>query len=438
MIIVRKEDNKPFTVRRDIAGERPVYWYENANYLIVSSSIKEMLPYISNVRPNEPTEFRALECTCGVETLFGEIHNLLPAHELTYCPGDDIAIREYWHIGKKDVLQSYQGLNHFDDLLRAAITARIPTDKPWGMYLSGGIDSGIIAAIAKPPICFTCNFPEGERYDELEYAQAIADHIGSELIVIQPTQADFERDLDDIIYNLEMPVASFSAFPLYSLARAASEYGVQVVLSGEGADELFSGYTRHFILAHEELLYDFPLMQNYSSLLDFYLGSPLDRFSRLINRRAGKEHVVKEILAPYFTQFDDVIHAMGYTELKVLLPTILHMSHQMSSAFGIENRSPFLDKSIIEYAFSIPSHSKIREGQTKWIIRELARRYLPELVTARKGKMGLVFPYGRWYPSNKPRGEFDRSRYQKECYTSWNKVFFQERRWKNQYSGGHK
>jgi len=435
--IILKSDNRPFTYRRDIAGERPVYWWEDDIRLIVASSIKEILPHIPYTLPNITPGFEALECACGTETLFQSIRSLPPAHELTYTLGDKWAsVNEYWHI--RDGIRDYRGMNELDDLLRASIVARIPSNKSWGMYLSGGIDSGIIAAIAKPPICFTCNFPEGERYDELRYAQAIADHIGSELVVIQPTQADFERDIDDIIYNLEMPVASFSAFPLYSLAQVASEHGIEVILSGEGADELFSGYTRHLILPHENELYDLLAMQNYAPLLDYYLGAPIDRYACLITRGKGMEATVKSIIEPHFNVFSDVIQSMGYTELKVLLPTILHMSHQMSNAFGIENRSPFLDQSIIEYAFSTPSHLKIRNGQTKWIIRKLAERYLPESVVNRAGKMGLIFPYGKWYPSTGSRGEFDRSGYQQDCRTRWNRIFFEEQRWKNQYSGGHK
>ena len=436
--IIPRYTTENFFYDRDVAGERPAYWYKDDDKSIVSSSIREMLPHIPVVEPGLAIGFDALECaTSGPDTLFKDIHNLLPGYKFSYTR-DGTRAEAYWNIRRHRASRPYCGLNHLDSLLRASIAARIPSGKPWGMYLSGGIDSGIIAAIAKPDICFTCNFPDGPRYDELEYAQAIADYIGTELIVIQPTQEDFERDFDDIIYNLEMPVASFSAFPLYSLARAASERGIEVILSGEGADELFSGYTRHLILAHEQSLYDAPAMQNYAPLLDYYLGSPLDRYARLITRRPGWEDTVQSIIAYYFNQFNDVIHAMGYTELKVLLPTILHMSHQMSSAFGVENRSPFLDKSIIEYAFSIPSHLKIRDGETKWIIRELAKQYLPEFVTERPGKMGLVFPYGRWYPSTGTRGEFDRSGYQEDCYSRWHRIYFEEQRWKNQYSGGHK
>ncbi len=432
-MLIRRKDEE-LICDRDIVGERPAYWYEDSTRVIVASSIREMLPHIPDVQPNTLTEFTALECACGTETLFQGIHNLLPAHTLVSIPGLSVSTNEYWCIDRRNSLQPYQDLDRLDFLLRASIAACTPSDKPWGMYLSGGIDSGIIAAIAKPDVCFTCNFPDGPCYDELEYAQAIADHIGTELVVIRPTKADFERDFDDIIYNLEMPVASFSAFPLYSLARAASERGIKVILSGEGADELFSGYTRHLIIPHENELYNLPAMRNYRPLLDYYLDPPLDRYTRLITRQKGGEQVVKSIIAYYFNQFDDIIHAMGYTELKVLLPTILHMSHQMSSAFGIENRSPFLDKSIIEYAFSIPSHLKIRDGQTKWIVRELAKQYLPEFVTERKGKMGLVFPYGRWYPSDGERGEFDRSGYSQECYDRWHRIYFEEKRWQS-YGG---
>jgi len=224
-------------------------------------------------------------------------------------------------------------------------------------------------------------------------------------------------------------VASFSAFPLYFLAGAASEHGIKVVLSGEGADELFSGYTRHLVLPHENMLHDVPAMQNYGPLLDYYFGSTLDRFSRLLSRHDGMAHVVRDVISPHFTRFDDVVHAMGYTEFKVLLPTILHMEHQMAAAFGIQNRNPYLDRRIVQFAFSIPSELKLRDYETKWLVRNLARRYLPPDVTDRRGKMGLIFPYGLWFPSDGARGEFDRAAYSQLCYDRWYRVFFEERQW---------
>jgi asparagine synthase (glutamine-hydrolysing) len=336
---------------------------------------------------------------------------------------------EYWQVAADDAeLELDEALDRLDKLLRESIAACIP-DTPWAMYLSGGVDSAIIAAVAKPDLCFTCNFPYGPKYDELHYAQAVASHVGAELVVVRPTQPDFERSLDDIVYHLEMPVASFSAFPLYFLAQAASEHGIGTILSGEGADELFSGYARHLIIPHENRLYDVPPMRNYGSLLAYYFGSALDRFSHLLSRCDGMDHVVRDVIAPHFERFDDVVHAMGYTEFKVLLPTILHMEHCMAAAFGIQNRNPFLDRRIIQFAFSIPSRFKIRGYETKHLVRALARRYLPQDVVERQSKMGLVFPYGLWFPSGGVRGEFDRSAYNRLCYERWHRIFFEERRW---------
>jgi asparagine synthase (glutamine-hydrolysing) len=227
------------------------------------------------------------------------------------------------------------------------------------------------------------------------------------------------------MYHLDMPVGSFSMFPLYLMAQKASER-VKIVVSGEGADELFGGYARYLVLVREQGLFEIPELKNYKPFLRAYLGSALDRFARLVNRGKAPDLAVKAIVSRHFEQFDDVVHAMGYTEFKSLLVSLLQMEDRSAAAFGLENRTPFLDRRIIEFAFSISPDLKIRASTLKWILREVAARYLPKRVLERKDKMGLIFPVNLWYQWSGKRGEFDRRAYSDHCMKAWRSVFFSE------------
>ena len=209
------------------------------------------------------------------------------------------------------------------------------------------------------------------------------------------------------------------------LAREAQKH-VKIVISGEGSDELFSGYTRYLILTYEQEIYRMSGMANYKPLLDYYYARPLDRFARLLSRGLVSDDVVKSVIARHFEQFDDVIHAMGYTDFRLMLVTLLQMEDRASAAFGLENRSPFLDHRIIEFAFSIPGNTKIRNMTPKWILRQIAERYLPEQILERKDKIGLIAPINLWMHRRGRRGEFDRESYNKLCMEKWLEVFFSQ------------
>jgi asparagine synthase (glutamine-hydrolysing) len=198
---------------------------------------------------------------------------------------------------------------------------------------------------------------------------------------------------------------------------------VKIVMSGEGADELFAGYARYLILVREQELYEVPELRLYKPLLSGYLGSTLDRFSRLLNRGSVPDGAVKSVIARHFEAFENLVHAMGYTEFKSLLVSLLQMEDRSAAAFGLENRSPFLDHRLIELAFSIPADMKIRGSTLKWILRQVAARYLPKGVLERRDKMGLVFPANLWFNWSGHRGEFDRQLYNELCMKVWRDVF---------------
>jgi asparagine synthase (glutamine-hydrolysing) len=283
----------------------------------------------------------------------------------------------------------------------------------------------VLAYMLAPEVCYSCHFPYGDKYDELTYASEIAKEVKAEHVVISPTKDDFEKNLKTIMYHLDMPVGSFSMFPLYMLAQKAAER-VKIVVSGEGADELFAGYARYLVLVREQGLFEIPELRIYKPFLQSYLGSALDRFARLMNRGKVPDLAVKAVVSRHFEQFDDVVHAMGYTEFKSLLVSLLQMEDRTAAAFGLENRSPFLDHRIIEFAFSISPDLKIRDCTLKWILRQVAARYLTKRVLDRKDKMGLIFPVNLWYQWSGKRGEFDRRSYSEYCMKAWREVFFSE------------
>jgi asparagine synthase (glutamine-hydrolysing) len=413
---------------RDRAGEKPLYYHESSEEFIFASEIKGILTQIPRPQLNITDEYAAFEYMSGEATLFAGIKCLPPGHKLLYRGiGQGLKgkrLSEYWNvIDNVCEIDPGKAVDRFDELLNDSVRLRRRADVPMALYLSGGLDSGLLAYIARPPVCYSCHFPYGEKYDELAYAGEIAADIQTEHIVVQPTAEDFEQYLPSIMYHLDMPVGSFSMFPLFMLARRAAER-VKIVMSGEGADELFAGYARYLILVREQELYEVPELRLYKPLLSGYLGSTLDRFARLLNRGSVPDDAVKSVIARHFEEFENLIHAMGYTEFKSLLVSLLQMEDRSAAAFGLENRSPFLDHRLIELAFSIPADMKIRGSTLKWILREVAARYLPKKVLDRRDKMGLVFPANLWFNWSGRRGEFDRHFYNELCMKVWRDVFF--------------
>src|SRR5262249_21777964 len=415
---------------RDRAGEKPLYYFETDHEFLIASEIKAILTQIGTPELNLTDEFEAFEYMSGESTLFAGVRSLLPGCKLIYrgirhgLRGRRIS--EYWNVLDNITEVDPAGaVDQLDELLHDSVRIRRRADVPMGLYLSGGIDSGLLAYMMSPDVCYSCHFPYGDRYDELAYASEIARDVKAEHIVVTGAREDFEDNLAAIMYHLDMPVGSFSMFPLYLLAPKASER-VKIVVSGEGADELFGGYVRYLVLVREEGLFEIPELRNYKPFLRAYLGHSLDRFARLVNRGKVPDVAVKAIVSRHFEQFDDVVHAMGYTEFKSLLVSLLQMEDRSAAAFGLENRTPFLDPRIIAFAFSIAPDLKIRGCTLKSILRQVAARYLPKRALERKDKMGLIFPVNLWYQWSGKRGEFDRRSYSDYCMKAWRSVFFSE------------
>ena len=260
---------------------------------------------------------------------------------------------------------------------------------PVGLYYSGGIDSSLIDTFYE--------------YDHKFYF----DNTKAGL------KKDFFNNIPNVLHHLDFPVGSFGFFGMWKLAQQASEK-VRVIISGEGADELFGGYVRYLPIASEyQLRKQFP---SYAYLFGkHYKDDYLSAYAR-VTARNGNVEFVKEKLRPYFEMFDDPVNAMGFADFKLIFPSLMQMGDRMAAAFSIENRCPFLDRRLIEFGFSLPPEYKIDTLETKVLLRRIAeKRGLVEPL--RMEKRGMSVLYNKW------RGQpgWDRTHYFEFLTSTWQK-----------------
>jgi asparagine synthase (glutamine-hydrolysing) len=203
---------------------------------------------------------------------------------------------------------------------------------------------------------------------------------------------------------------------------------VTVLLSGEGADEVFGGYHRYHLLFHDEQIHNLAAMQQYDYLIQKYYGSPVDRYLRLVNRHSNiyddkVNNYLKETIGYYFKKMsENIVHLMGLNDFYSTMQVLLQMADRMSMAFSIENRSPFLDHRLVQYSFSMPSKYKIRDGISKWALKEIARKFIPQPIADRVDKRGFSAPVNKWFQWDK-KGKYDRSAYKRQAYRDWSQAF---------------
>jgi len=203
---------------------------------------------------------------------------------------------------------------------------------------------------------------------------------------------DFLKNFKKISYHLDFPVGSLSSYPLWKLAEIAKKK-VKVVVSGEGADELFGGYIRYLPISQEwELKNKFT---SYKYLFNKFYDQYIDSFSKITSRNEDIQ-LVKKIIKPYFEKFEDPINAMCFSDFKIVMPSLLQMGDRMAGAHGIENRCPFLDKDIIDFAFSLPHNLKIRNLEQKILIRRLLKKK-KLFEPLRMEKKGLTITFNKWF-----------------------------------------
>ncbi len=381
---------KQLVLARDIAGEKPLYYYLKNNVFAFASEAKAFV----GVVPLEYQENKFFESFQHVhkDTLFKEVKELPAAHYLLYdVSKHTLSLHEYWEL-KLSTINPKTAEKEFEALLDDAVRIRTRSDVPYALYYSGGIDSALISTFH--------NFEHQFYFDNT-----------------QDWKDDFFKHIDTVTYHLDFPVGSLSSYPLWKLAEWASKK-VKVVISGEGADEIFGGYVRYLPVAQEwALRTNFPSYNAYLFAKYFRHFSYLDAFATITTRNDDIEFV-RETLRPYFERFEDPITAMGYADFKLILPSLLQMGDRQAGAYGIENRCPFLDRRIIEFGFSLPPELKINGLKQKILLRNiLKKRGLVEPLY--EEKRGLTITFNQWFDKK----DWDRSMYFDLLKKSWHKRF---------------
>ncbi len=368
------------------------------------------------------------------ETFFAGIHRLPAGSFATVDLGSGrMEIQRYWTYAFDDA--AAEGEEALAARIRAAmeesVTRHLVSDVPVGAFLSGGVDSAIVATLAQerlraagrgPLRTFTIGFEEVDEFDE---AREVAERIGSDHHEITMTADDFVGALPDIAWHFDEPVGDPSAFPIFLLSRAAREH-VSVVLSGEGADELFGGYRIYLEPFAVDRVRRLPrpvralaawlgrsgltirgvnyLRRCSTALEDRYFGGgdltfTPDEVRRLLGSATVEPHVRPgrdlELTTPGFTALPES-RRMQLIDLHTWLPDdILAKADRMSMASSLELRVPFLDLDVARVSARVPDSLKYRDGTTKWILRRAFRGLLPAS-TERRRKLGFPTPLRQW------------------------------------------
>lgn len=274
--------------------------------------------------------------------------------------------------------------------------------RPFGIFLSGGLDSGILAALLQPDIAISCHF-EGEFYDELEYAYAITQHLNIQHYVIKPSEEEFTLVMEKAMEIIKKPLPHVSIFPWFMLMSAAKDLGMENMIGGEGSDETFGGYSRYLILKGIKDLYEMESLQGYHPLMKKTIGDIADIHSRIIG-------VSCETLTKRYAEKEGFINQISWAEFKESLPSLVDMEHKFAGHFGIKLHLPYFDKKVQEYGWSLKDEDKIKDEIRKMKIWEIAKELLPEKVWQRKDKKGLVCPANEWCGSE---NKWDKTNYLK-------------------------
>lgn len=352
---------------RDIVGQKPLF-YRKKDFAFAS----EAKALITEDTKLENDKFMDRMQHIYEHTLYSDVWNLLPAHYVIYRLDFDRLENpvKYWEY-KYHYVNPKTALEELEHLLKDAVELVGRSDVKRALYYSGGVDSSILDELGDFDASYT----------------------------IDPnsiTPEEFEKIIKDVVYHLDFPVGSLSSYPLYKLAKMANKDRIKVVISGEGADEVFAGYIRYLPVANEYLMRSrYP---SYTDLFSNIAQSYSHLFSSITNRHDNHDESRYLIEGAFkgFLEKNDPITAMQLFDIQYVLPSLLQMGDRMASAFGIENRCPFLDKRVIEFGLSLPPEMKINNLETKVLLRQLIQRLSCRNYTEEKEKHGLTIPYNKW------------------------------------------
>ena len=438
------DKNQRLFCARDRFGIKPFYYTIVEDVFYFASEAKALLPIIPEIETDGDAlaEYLTFNFVIGENTLFKGIKQLQPGHCLVI---EDNQIKKncYWDVNYEidwDHREEwFQEKLHC--MLDDSIRLHLRSDVEVGAYLSGGIDSSLMAILSSKENSANCEsfhgrFLEYPGYDESKYAQFAASEYGGNLNIIDIKSHHFRDNLEKVIYHLDYPVAGPGSFPQFMVSKLAAEK-VKVVLGGQGGDEIFGGYTRYllayfeqcinaaidgtykngnFVVTIESIIPNLGILREYKPMMrEFWreglFGSLDERYFRLINRSSdmekeidwgelNKEHVFESFRKIFLNKanvrqgayFDHMTHF----DLKTLLPALLQVEDRMSMAHGLESRVPLLDHELVELIATAPADIKFSGGNMKHLLKQTYQGTLPDTILNRRDKMGFPVPLKEW------------------------------------------
>jgi asparagine synthase (glutamine-hydrolysing) len=384
---------------RDRLGKKPLFYAHGRDGLAFASELK----VIRDLELHEVPICQALEFYFDEHTPFRGVHSVRPGEYLIYTSADNRLQRHRWWRFpefEQTIDDEEWAVGQLLDLLQDACGLRKIADVPVTIFLSGGIDSSLIQAIVKCDVSYTVQFSEFEHtINEREYVFEFAERLGFEPRIVTPTREEFLDTFSDLARFIEFPVGSFSVFPLFCLSRQARRDGFVVALSGEGADELFTGYYRNELLLREAERVESDLRGPYGTLCRRYFGTDVERFCRMVSRQGlGGVPLLLDFFAPQWSEHHTFAQNLSVLESIVFLQPLLVMADRLAMGNSLEVRNPYLDYRIVEFSTKLSDRLRYRDGQGKWLLRQALRRLVGgDLgITQRRIKHGLPAPVNQW------------------------------------------
>ena len=413
-------------IARDYFGIKPMHYSRLADgRLVFGSEIKSLLehPDVEKVLDETALDrYLSFQYAVPPDTFFAGVSCLPPAHYLVY-QGGEVTVHRYWEprFDPDEDMTLEEAVESVDRVFTDAVAAHRISDVEVGCFLSSGVDSSYVASYFAGQKAFTVGFDNGQHYNESSYAAALAQEVGLEHYTHLITEEEYWDSLPQVQYYLDQPLADPSCVALYFVSKLAAQQ-VKVVLSGEGADELFGGYRiyreplslrayqrlprwlRRGVGALAALLPDVKgksfLMRGARSLEERFIGN-----ARMFSRRE-KQRLLRHIpatdptdlTAEYYArcQGQDDVTRMQYLDInRWMVGDILLKADRMSMAHSLELRVPFLDKEVFRVASRIPARHRVAAGTTKYAMRLAAARHIPA-TAANKPKLGFPVPIRVW------------------------------------------
>lgn len=292
-----------------------------------------------------------------------------------------------------------------DKILETIFNYMKDIPRPYSLVLSGGFDSGLLAALLKPEFVYSINFPYGPRYDESRYRDAIIKHLDlKNVTIITFTKKEFLPNLREAVKIMEKPVSHFSLAPLNLLMKRVGN-GSNVI-SGEGPDEYLGGYARYIVFDELYKLYTIPELRNYKNIIPQVLGfnNLIERYGEMMQYDASTYYYALIPFMPFLGKLGKMDMEQGVIEI---------MEQKLAKAHGINLHYPYINPVFAEYCYALPDHLKVRNGITKWAFRQICKKYLPEMMWDRSKMGGPVAPVNHWL-RNQSDNEFDKTLYLKK------------------------